>query len=105
MAVAIVSGVVASAVLALFQVTLTAGRTLLDASGLPPIVVGVVGAFAVGIAIYRIAPDAAGEGIPAYITHLNRYGSKFPLGTTIAKLIASAMTFLCYGSGGLLAGC
>ena len=99
--VAVISGIVGSSVLAGFRLAIVEAQGLLDSFGLPRVLVGVLGALLVGTLIYRFEPDASGEGVPSYITYLNRYGSKFPLGSTIAKLGASLVTFICYGSGGL----
>ncbi|MGM0444721.1 MAG: chloride channel protein [Fibrobacterota bacterium] len=59
------------------------------------------GALIAGFLIYRIEPDAAGEGIPAYIRSMRLHGGRLPFRVTLAKYAASLATLLTRGSGGV----
>ena len=70
------------------------------ASGVHPVVVAVGAAALVGLLIYRLAPGAAGEGVPAYLRAVRGPESDLPLRDTIMKYPAAILTLGCYGSGG-----
>lgn len=72
-AVAVAAGAGGSAVLAGFRYLVYHGQALLASTLLPMALIAAAGALVVGTLLYRLEPDAAGEGVPSYITFLNQY--------------------------------
>ena len=68
--------------------------------GIPPVVAAVGAAVVVGLVVYRLAPGAAGEGIPAYLESVRDARNSMPLRDTLLKFPAAVLTLGCYGSGG-----
>jgi CIC family chloride channel protein len=52
--------------------------------------------------VYPFSRAAAGEGMPAYISGVNRHKAHFSLKVTVVKLAASVTTLLTFGSGGVV---
>lgn len=71
-------------------------------TGLPLPLLIITGTLLVTALLYKIAPDAAGEGIPAYIQTITHPGNRFPLKTTITKYFAALLTLGSYGNGGIV---
>lgn len=67
-----------------------------------PLVVAIVAALITGGLLYRWQPDAAGEGIPAYLQAVESDARLLPLGATLIKYPAAILTLAAYGSGGLV---
>ncbi len=99
--IALVAGVIGSLLVGLFEIALSITQDLFLRSRLPIPIVAILGAVITGSLIYRVEPDAAGEGMPTYITGLNRFDGAFPLSATIMKIPASFITLATFGSGGL----
>jgi CIC family chloride channel protein len=59
------------------------------------------GAFLVSRVLRTIDPDASGEGFPAYRNGIAQHFGVFELRTTLAKLLASFITLVNYGNGGI----
>jgi len=97
-----VAGVTGASVLALFTWLVDAGQRVLLASGVPIPVAAVVAALIVGGIVYRVSPDAAGEGVPSYLYALNRARARFPLLVTLMKFPAAVITLVGFGSGGVV---
>ncbi len=97
-----VAGVTGASVLALFTWLVEAGRGLLLASPIPVPLTAMVAALIVGGIVYRVSPDAAGEGIPSYLFALNHAHARFPVLVTIMKFPAAVITLAGFGSGGVV---
>ncbi len=73
---------------------------LFVAYDLHPIIVAATAAVVVGAVVYKIAPGASGEGIPAYLVSVRSSGIHMPVLDTVLKFPAAVITVACYGSGG-----
>ncbi|MBN2131598.1 MAG: chloride channel protein [Sedimentisphaerales bacterium] len=62
----------------------------------------VAGAVIVGAVIYRLQPEAAGEGIPSYLRSLNRERARLPILVTLSKYLAVLVTLSTFGNGGVV---
>lgn len=62
----------------------------------------VLGALLAGGIIYRIEPDAAGEGLPSYLQALNRNNGYLSVQVTIFKYISGLATLSTFGNGGVV---
>ncbi|HPJ30952.1 MAG TPA: chloride channel protein, partial [Methanothrix sp.] len=71
--------------------------TALPGGDLGLVLLPVLGGLVVGFAILRFAPEAGGEGIPAFMEALHNQGGRIRIRTGPALLLASAVTI---GSGG-----
>lgn len=100
--IAIVAGTLGASVLQLFRWLVSVGQEALDATGVPLPVWTLLAALFVGGVLYRIAPDAAGEGVPSYLYSLNRNDSRFKLRATLFKLPSALFTLAAFGSGGIV---
>ena len=97
---ALLAGMAGSSLVHFFdRLMVSAGAGLLGI-GLPLVLVPVVGALLTGL-IYRLEPEAAGEGVPSYIHGLVRHGGRLPLKITLTKLSAGWLTLATFGNGGL----
>ncbi len=99
---ALLAGCIGSALVRIFRICLLSGRTLLDSAVLPRPVWAVIGALLTGGIIYRISPDAAGEGIPSYLYSLNHQQGSFSIKVTVMKLISGFLTLVSFGNGGVV---
>lgn len=61
-----------------------------------------IGALITGGLIYRLAIDAAGEGIPSYIRGLTRDNGKLSFKVTFYKFFAALATLTTFGNGGIV---
>lgn len=68
----------------------------------PAPVWAVVAALLSGAFLFRVAPDAAGEGMPSYIEALERRLARFPRRATAWKLPATVVAILGFGCGGMV---
>lgn len=75
---------------------------LIHYSGIPFYFCPVFGAFVCGLIIYRICPDSAGEGMPAYLQAVNTEKGKLSLKATVSKYFATLFTLGFGGSGGIV---
>jgi CIC family chloride channel protein len=99
---ALVAGVFGALIVQSFSRLLNAMTTRLGAEPLTSLIGAVIGAFLVGLVVYRIAPGAAGEGIPAYLQSLRTEGATLSLKDTVLKYPAALLTLGLFGSGGLV---
>ncbi len=97
----IVTGITGALLLQSFRTLLSIGQGALMTIHLPLPVWGIAAALLVGGIIYRIEPEAAGEGMPSYLECLNRYGGDFPAGATFWKYPSALLTLIAFGSGGI----
>lgn len=96
------AGVMGASVLALFTWLVDAGQGALLSTGVPVPLAAIAAALIVGGLVYRVSPDAAGEGIPSYLYALNRAHARFPLRVTLMKFPAAVITLMGFGSGGVV---
>lgn len=97
---AAIAGGLAAAVVQTFKALLFIAVSSERLTAIHPLIVSAAAAVVVGLLIYRIAPEAAGEGIPAYLDALRREDRPMPIGATIFKYPAALITLASYGSGG-----
>ncbi len=100
--IAIFSGALGAGLVAGFRWVLEHGQALIMRLPAPPPVVALIAALVTGLIVYRLSPDAAGEGIPSYLYALHHQGGRFPLSATLWKLPAALLSLVAYGSGGLV---
>lgn len=98
--IAVVAGAVGSSIVAGFTSGIAAAQELLSRTGLPIPLLAVCGAIVAGAVVYRIEPEAAGEGMPSYTVGLNRDEGDYSLSATLMKLPAGFVTLATMGSGG-----
>jgi CIC family chloride channel protein len=98
----VVSGVAGAFAVQAVRWTLDAGVSLVEGLSPHPVVTAVLAALAAGLVVYRISPDAAGEGVPSYLYHLRHHHGRFPMVPSIAKLPAAWLAIVGGGSGGLI---
>jgi CIC family chloride channel protein len=96
------SGLAGSTVLAAFTWLVDRGSIILLAGVIPPPAVAVGAALVVGFLLYRLSPNAAGEGIPSYLYALNHGHARFPGLVTLLKFPAGVLTLAAFGSGGVV---
>lgn len=97
-----VAAVLGTAVVQGFRWALHSTSLLLGQLQMHPVLVAAAAALLVGGLVYRVSPNAAGEGIPSYLYYLNRRSAAFPLGSTVMKLPAAFLTIIGGGAGGLI---
>ena len=68
----------------------------------PPPAYAVFGAVVSGGLIYRLQPNASGEGIPSYIQGLRDYGGELSPSVTLFKYFAGLATLSTFGNGGIV---
>lgn len=100
--IALVSALVAAGVVRLFILLFTIISTTLLKIDVPVFIWPLAGALLTGGIIYRIAPKAAGEGMPSYISGLRDHGGFLPGKATIFKFPAAVITLSTFGAGGLI---
>ena len=87
--IAILAGIIAPLLLVLFRFVLDSLFILWNSSKIPLPVIPVIGAVAAGAVIYRISPEATGEGIPSYISALKHDNGVLDGKVTVFKFIAA----------------
>lgn len=97
-----IAGIVGAVTLALFVSLIEVAQGGIHALGIPVPVGAAVAALLVGALVYRVSPDAAGEGIPSYLFALNRARARFPWLVTLMKFPAAVLTLGGFGSGGVV---
>jgi len=98
---AAISGIVAASLVHLFDTILSLLWSWHDTSGIPAIPLAIAAAIVAGV-LYRFAPTAAGEGIPAYLDAIRDRDATLPLRDTIVKYPAALLSLGFYGSGGVV---
>ena len=101
-AVSLWAGALAALVVAGVRWVLDHSAEFLLVTAVPPPIFAAAGALIAGFVIYKLSPDAAGEGIPAYLFGLNHQNAHFPWRPTVAKLPATLLTLGAFGTGGLV---
>ncbi len=101
-AISLWAGAVSALMVAGVRWVLDASHELLTSTVVPPPVFAAAAALFAGLIIYRMSPDAAGEGIPAYLFGINHQNAHFPWQPTVAKLPATVLTLGALGTGGLV---
>jgi CIC family chloride channel protein len=101
-AVAIVAGIVGASLVAAFVWIVDSGQVVLRRLSIPVPVFTVAAALVIGAGVYRVSSEAAGEGVPSYLHALNVNHARFPGRATAMKLVAAVLTFVGFGSGGLV---
>lgn len=96
------SGLFAAVLVHLFDVVLQAIWSFVEAYQIHPLIAATVAAIVAGTVLYRIAPGAAGEGIPAYLDAIRDRDATLPLLDTVIKLPAALLALGFYGSGGVV---
>ncbi|MFW5795903.1 MAG: chloride channel protein, partial [Alkalispirochaeta sp.] len=99
---AVISGLIAASLVHLFDATLRLLWSWREVSGFSPIPLAIAAALVTGFVLYRIAPTAAGEGIPAYLDAIRDRDAALPLRDTIVKYPAALLSLGFYGSGGIV---
>ncbi|MCG8479767.1 MAG: chloride channel protein [Spirochaetales bacterium] len=99
---ALAAGVIGAVLVRAFTFFVVRLDALFVAYSLHPVVVAAVAAAVVGSVVYRFAPGASGEGIPAYLESVRSSGVHMPVRDTILKFPAAVLTIACYGSGGAI---
>ena len=100
--IATLAGVVGAAVLEAFRLVLSLLASVVAGTSLPPPLIAAAAAILVGLGVYRISPDAAGEGMPSYLYGLSQADASFPLRVTLWKLPAALLTIVGFGCGGVI---
>ena len=75
---------------------------LIHHSGISFYLYPVFGALVCGLIIYRICPDSAGEGMPAYMRSVNTENGNLSPKATVCKFFATLFTLGFGGSGGII---
>lgn len=101
-AIAAVTGLIGAVLVAGFRWIVDVGVLNIERLAAPPPLVALGAALLTGLVVYRVAPDAAGEGIPSYLYAMNREDGRMPPAVTVWKLPAAAFSLLGFGSGGLV---
>jgi CIC family chloride channel protein len=99
---AAISGIAAASLVHLFDATLRILWSWHQVSGIPAIPLAIAAATITGVFLYRLAPTAAGEGIPAYLDAIKDRDAVLPLRDTIVKYPAALLSLGFYGSGGVV---
>jgi chloride channel protein, CIC family len=100
--IAVVAGTLGAGTLQLFRWLLSMGQDVLVATAIPLPVWTLLAALFVGGILYRISPDAAGEGVPSYLYSLTRNEARFQLRATLFKFPSALITLAAFGSGGIV---
>jgi CIC family chloride channel protein len=102
-AIALITGIPAALVTALFTDSLSAAMRMIEPMSpylralLPP-----AGALAVGLLVLRRWPDAGGEGMQSYINGVLLRGGSLGTAATVLKFPATIVTLTTWGSGGIV---
>lgn len=97
---ALVSGVSAAVLVRVGDITISTASGILPVWGIHPIIAAAIAALLSGLVLYRIAPGAAGEGIPAYLDAIRDRDATLPLKETVVKYPAALLALSLWGSGG-----
>jgi H+/Cl- antiporter ClcA len=97
---AAIAGGIAAVVVEISKRIILAALGSEELAAIHPLLVSAAAAMLVGGMIYRIAPGAAGEGIPSYLEALRNQGRRLSIRATLFKYPAAIITLAGYGSGG-----
>lgn len=97
---AVIAGGLGASLVQLFSVLLDSLTGAVQNLPVHPLPVAALAAALTGLLFYRIAPGAAGEGIPAYLDSVRSTERPLPLLDTVIKFPVALLTLGCYGSGG-----
>ncbi len=102
MLLSILSGIVGAGVVRGFHLLVSTMTGRLALAGLPIFVWPLGGALVAGGLIYRIEPNAAGEGIPSYIRGIRVDKGNLGFSVTFYKFWAALATLSTFGNGGVV---
>ncbi len=100
--ISLIGGIAGVLVVHSFAFLLELVSGLLCDTGLPWWVWPLAGALAAGGVLYRICPDAAGEGIPSFIQGIENNKGALPVAATFFKYWAALVTLGTFGCGGIV---
>jgi len=100
--IALLSGAVGVGVVRSFFFLLNRTQLFLLSTHVPLPVYTVLGAVLAGAVIYKIQPDASGEGMPSYLQGIRRYGGNLDPSVTLFKYFAALSTLATFGNGGIV---
>lgn len=100
--ISLISGILGVLILQAFVFLSQSISTFISDSSIHSLFWPLIGALITGGIIYRLAIDAAGEGIPSYIRGLTRQGGRLSLKVTFFKFFAALATLSTYGNGGVV---
>jgi len=95
----VVAGTLGAGILQFFRWVISIGQEALTATVIPLPVWTFLAALFVGGVLYRISPDAAGEGVPSYLYSLNRDEARFQFRATLFKLPSALVTLTAFAVG------
>jgi len=99
---AVVAGVSGVLIVHSFDWALTFLPAYRGAPLIHPLADAVIAAAVAGLILYRIAPGAAGEGIPAYLDAIRDGDGSLPFLDTLIKYPAALLALGFWGSGGMV---
>ncbi len=99
---AIVAGVGGAVLVRSFELILTFLPVYRAQPLVHPVADAILAALVTGIILYRIAPGAAGEGIPAYLDAIRDRDGSLPFKDTVIKFPAALLALGLWGSGGMV---
>lgn len=97
---ALISGFLAALFVHLGGETIQFISYQLEIYNVHPLLAALAAALITGTVLYRIAPGAAGEGIPAYLDAIRDRDADLPFADTLVKFPAALLALSCWGSGG-----
>lgn len=100
--IAVFSGVLGVGVVRSFAFLLTLIQELLSGTVTFLPVWTAAGALVTGALLYRISPESAGEGIPAYLKALRKEKGMMNTRATFVKYFAALVTLSSFGNGGIV---
>lgn len=98
----VIAGITGSVLVHFFVTFSTAILGTLSSFKLPLFLIPLIGALFAGGLIYRLQPDAAGEGIPSYIRGVRIHKGDLLFSVTFYKLFAALATVATLGNGGVV---
>ncbi len=98
----LLAGILGTIIVHSFKFLLSGITHFLLSHPVPQPVYAVFGALFTGGIIYKMQPDASGEGIPSYIQGIRFKEGSLPLSVTLFKYLSSLATLSTFGNGGVV---
>ena len=98
----LLAGILGTIIVHSFKFLLSGITYFLLSHPVPQPVYAVFGALFTGGIIYKLQPDASGEGIPSYIQGIRFREGSLPLSVTLFKYLSSLATLSTFGNGGVV---